>query len=709
LEQLGLSIRIERRWPLWGALILAGGWAVVAGIAAVGRMPPQPSVAEISGLALALLPPLALVLIVWALLPSAQRTLALADVEDRLGEARAQVTALEDQLGRVDAALANNAVRARDIAAVASHETQGLSASAAALVAAAEQVAGNAAGTRAVTDGMMAVLPEIARTMAAVEESLRVVGADSGTQMRALEAMVAAVQVRGRGAMVDADAAIANLTGLLARIDEASSRNTAALAKRAYALDAAVDGVLERSTAAVDHIREQVEQRLAAVSGQVEDAGRRLTSFGDDGARVFEQRIEQLQRTSEQLRGEFEAHDSLSERLHAVVGERVEDIQRRFGLFDAAGNATVDGIGARIAAFHDRLAAMQERLEASQAIVVGLDDQSGRLGQTVAYSQDMVAARLAETREAMVALDAEAQRLLASVGAIGQSVAEGAAQIGAAAESVAAERGAMKESAEQIERHFEAARESLAEIRDGSSAAAAVATADLGAGLERFAAAADTTTAELRTALAAVTENALATLQAAGADGSAAFAAPVRAELAAIEAATARAGVAGQEVSRRMAGHMLSLIETVSTAEARVAEVETRFAVRARDSLAARSMRLIGQLNESLVDVAQLLTLTVGDAEWSQYLKGDRGVFARVVSPQFDREMSRRVARLFHHDPAFRSEATRYIEYFEALIGRMVGDRDGEALAATMLSSDMGKIYVALCDAIERLPPAREA
>jgi hypothetical protein len=350
---------------------------------------------------------------------------------------------------------------------------------------------------------------------------------------------------------------------------------------------------------------------------------------------------------------------------------------------------------------------MQGRLEAAQVMVDGLDDQSGKLGQTVADSQGILAARLAETREAMAALDAEAQQVLSSVGALGQSVAQGAAQIGAAAESIAAERGEVLRSAEQIERHFETARESLAEIRDGSVAVTAEATAGLGAGLVRIAAAADTAAAELRAALAAVAQDALAALQAVGANGSAAFAAPVRAELAAIEAATARAGVAGQEVSRRMAGHMLSLVETVAAAEARVDEVETRFAVRSRDSLAARSMRLIGQLNESLVDVAQLLTLTVGDAEWTQYLKGDRGVFARVISPQFDREMSRRVARLFQHDPAFRTEATRYVEHFEALIGQMVGDRDGEALAATMLSSDMGKIYVALAESIERLPPAR--
>ena len=45
----------------------------------------------------------------------------------------------------------------------------------------------------------------------------------------------------------------------------------------------------------------------------------------------------------------------------------------------------------------------------------------------------------------------------------------------------------------------------------------------------------------------------------------------------------------------------------------------------------------------------------------------------------------------------------RYVHDFESMIRRILADRDGSPLAITILSGDMGKLYVALAQAIERL------
>ena len=45
----------------------------------------------------------------------------------------------------------------------------------------------------------------------------------------------------------------------------------------------------------------------------------------------------------------------------------------------------------------------------------------------------------------------------------------------------------------------------------------------------------------------------------------------------------------------------------------------------------------------------------------------------------------------------------RYIHDFEAMLRRVLSSRDGNPLGVTLLSSDMGKLYVALAQAIERL------
>ena len=58
----------------------------------------------------------------------------------------------------------------------------------------------------------------------------------------------------------------------------------------------------------------------------------------------------------------------------------------------------------------------------------------------------------------------------------------------------------------------------------------------------------------------------------------------------------------------------------------------------------------------------------------------------------------------------FRDQVNRYIHDFEAMLRHILATRDGSLLGVTLLSADMGKLYVALAQAIERLrtwiPPA---
>lgn len=53
-------------------------------------------------------------------------------------------------------------------------------------------------------------------------------------------------------------------------------------------------------------------------------------------------------------------------------------------------------------------------------------------------------------------------------------------------------------------------------------------------------------------------------------------------------------------------------------------------------------------------------------------------------------------------DDAFKSNVSRYIHDFEAMLRSMLSTRDGNALGVTILGSDMGKLYVVLAQAIER-------
>ena len=58
---------------------------------------------------------------------------------------------------------------------------------------------------------------------------------------------------------------------------------------------------------------------------------------------------------------------------------------------------------------------------------------------------------------------------------------------------------------------------------------------------------------------------------------------------------------------------------------------------------------------------------------------------------------------LYDRDPTFRENVNRYIHDFESMLRGVLASREGSPLGVTLLSSDMGKLYVAVAQAIERL------
>ena len=93
----------------------------------------------------------------------------------------------------------------------------------------------------------------------------------------------------------------------------------------------------------------------------------------------------------------------------------------------------------------------------------------------------------------------------------------------------------------------------------------------------------------------------------------------------------------------------------------------------------------------------------MADPAWAAYLKGDRGIFTRAAVRLLDGGENRAIARLYRNDDTFRDRVSHYIHDFEGMLRQILATRDGEALGVTLLSSDMGKLYVALAQAIERL------
>jgi len=107
-------------------------------------------------------------------------------------------------------------------------------------------------------------------------------------------------------------------------------------------------------------------------------------------------------------------------------------------------------------------------------------------------------------------------------------------------------------------------------------------------------------------------------------------------------------------------------------------------------------------MHSASIDVGKILSDEVDEKAWDSYLKGDRGVFTRRAARLIRSSESRAIRTHYETDGEFQHSANRYIHDFEAMLRRVMAERDGGPIAVTLMSSDMGKLYAALSDSIER-------
>lgn len=171
----------------------------------------------------------------------------------------------------------------------------------------------------------------------------------------------------------------------------------------------------------------------------------------------------------------------------------------------------------------------------------------------------------------------------------------------------------------------------------------------------------------------------------------------------ALEQAVAHASGAGREAAAQMREQIVAVEEAVGHLESRIEEARNRAQEQVDNDFSRRAALISDALKSNAIDVASALSSEVADTAWSAYLRGDRGIFTRRAVSLLGTSEARAVQQLFERDDSFREHVNRYIHDFEALLRQILSTRDGNALGVTLLSSDIGKLYVALAQGIERL------
>lgn len=169
-----------------------------------------------------------------------------------------------------------------------------------------------------------------------------------------------------------------------------------------------------------------------------------------------------------------------------------------------------------------------------------------------------------------------------------------------------------------------------------------------------------------------------------------------------LEQAAAHASGVGREATIQLRDQLVRVNELTGNLEQRITRARELAEEQINNDFARRMALITDSLNSAAIDITSALSTEVTDTAWDAYLKGDRGIFTRRAVRLIDNGTAKDIATLYSDDETFKGNVNRYIHDFEAMLRAMLSTRDGHALSVTVLGSEMGKLYVALAQAIQR-------
>ncbi len=170
-----------------------------------------------------------------------------------------------------------------------------------------------------------------------------------------------------------------------------------------------------------------------------------------------------------------------------------------------------------------------------------------------------------------------------------------------------------------------------------------------------------------------------------------------------LEQAVSSAVMTTQSTAAHLADQLAAIEDMTTKLEQRILFAKEKAEQSSDENFTRRVAQLTESLNSISIDVGKILSNDVTDTEWAAYLKGDRGIFTRRAVRLLDNREVREILAQYSGNDEFREHVNRYIHDFEAMLRGVLATRDGSAISVTLLSSDVGKLYVALAQAIERL------
>lgn len=547
----------------------------------------------------------------------------------------------------------------------------------------------------------------------------------------------------------------------LPKIDEVSQRATEAM-RESGQIAYQYGGQLEAQIAAVRHESIETEQTLSAVNAQLAERIAKITEAASDmdasslsaaerfGASLNEQRdaalamvadlavaLEQSAATSEErltalrvtsgeaTRSTIDALDTAiahsvrqasvltdalatslqdSEKLGSQLGHVTEDTLSRFASMEAQSTVRIRSLESLITSFQQSLDALGDNSMAATDQADALAQRADTVVTLLKEAQNDLDVSLPAALERLHTIVAQSQECVGALPeTIGVSASDSAALLSClrnAEQSLGAQSTAIEVIEARMAGVIGAQTNSIGHLHDTLDALAKRMREIAGGDTDALKASLASVDEQTRT----IVEDTAGKLEQALADAlDKATGNAVDERLASIAGASDNAVRAASAASERLMRQLLTIADSSAALEARANEVNTVIETSGRDTLARQMASLTEAMQSTSVDITRLIDSDVADQAWEAYLKGDRSIFSRRALRLLNAAEAKELLRRYENDEEFHALVNRYIYDFEVMLRGIMDTRDGGQLSVILLSSDIGKIYVALAQAIERL------
>ncbi|MFL6778982.1 MAG: hypothetical protein ACJ8E8_08080 [Sphingomicrobium sp.] len=709
----------------WALSILALLWTAYTAWSAGRALATEPLTSpQIAQWVAILAGPLALMGLIWLMFGRTRRKEAEKFTRSVI-TMRTEARALQDVLGALQSQIAENhralGVMAGDLMGLGDqaatrlgHITSQLNDGSRTLAEHGEALDRAAEAARTDIGVLLTDLPQAEETARRMAETLRGAGSEAVQQAGQFEAQVGQLSRQAQQADATVREASERLLANLAQIESAGGAATASVMQAGDATRTTIDELLARSADALTEIRTGIDAQASAISALVAQSQAGIGRAGIDASELLGDRLTSAGAALDGLSSRIAEQERASQRLIADLDSGLAALDERFMDLARSGDERTVHVQAALNRLRGELESLSATTSAQDSSLDGLAERSQRLREGL---DELGLALAGQMAASLGEAEAGAARLLASAEAarphieqMRDSAIEAENRIESGASNVATQQERLAALMTSVDLGVGQAEQRLTEL----SAAIAAASEEAGrlsdetgpalvAALVQVREAAAHAAERAREAIAKVIPESAGNLSEATRKAlEKAVSESVESKLIELDRVATRAVETAREASDRLTGQMLSIGQSAVALEAHIERSREAQMKDSGEEFAKRVGLLMDSMHSAAIDVQKILSDEIDDKAWNHYLKGNRGVFTRRAVRLLGGTESRAIVAQYESDPEFQSAVNHYVHDFESMLRRVLAERDGGMIAVTLMSSDMGKLYAALAQAVDK-------